>query len=66
MQIKLNGQNHMLSSPVTVQELSQTLAIGQSQVAIEKNREIVPRSRWAEEMVNAGDEIEVVRFVGGG
>lgn len=66
MQIKLNGKIHALSKPLSVQELSQQLDVGQTQVAIERNREIVPRSRWNEVMVDAGDEIEIVRFVGGG
>jgi thiamine biosynthesis protein ThiS len=35
-------------------------------VAIELNREIVPRDRWAQTRLNDGDELEIVHFVGGG
>lgn len=66
MQIKVNGKIHTLDTPVSVHALSQQLGVGDTQVAIERNREIVPRSRWSEVLVDAGDEIEIVRFVGGG
>lgn len=66
MQIKLNGKAHALGGAMTVESLATQLQLAKTQVAIEKNREIVPRSRWAEVMVNAGDEIEIVKFVGGG
>ena len=35
-------------------------------VAVELNRDIVPRDRWAETTLNEGDRLEVVHFVGGG
>ncbi len=35
-------------------------------VAIELNRDIVPRDRWAETPLNDGDKLEMVHFVGGG
>lgn len=35
-------------------------------VAIELNRNIVPRDRWAETTLNDGDKLEMVHFVGGG
>lgn len=66
MQIKLNGTPHTLAACDNVAALVQQLALEQTQVAIEKNREIVPRSRWAEAALAEGDEIEIVRFVGGG
>ena len=35
-------------------------------VAVELNRDIVPRDRWAETELNEGDRLEIVHFVGGG
>ncbi len=35
-------------------------------VAVELNREIVPRARWAETPLHDGDQLEIVHFVGGG
>ena len=35
-------------------------------VAVELNREIVARARWAETPVREGDQLEIVHFVGGG
>ena len=35
-------------------------------VAIELNREIVPRGQWAETKLSDGDRLEIVHFVGGG
>jgi sulfur carrier protein len=35
-------------------------------VAIELNRDIVPRDRWADTLLNESDRLEVVHFVGGG
>lgn len=66
MQIKVNGKPHSLTGTHTVQGLVEQLGISASQVAIERNREIVPRSRWGEQNLSDADEIEIVRFIGGG
>lgn len=66
MQIKLNGKPYILDAPVSVAVLAESLALKSSQVAIERNLEIVPRSAYAEVMLNDGDEIEIVQFIGGG
>ncbi len=66
MQIKVNGEVREFSAPLTVQGLAETLALKPTQMAVEKNREIVPRSAYAQVMVNEGDEIEIVHFIGGG
>jgi thiamine biosynthesis protein ThiS len=66
MLIKLNGKPHMLASPSTVMGLVQSLPINLRQVAIERNREIVPRSAYDDVGLAEGDEIEIVTFIGGG
>ena len=66
MQIKVNGQTHEFEAPLSIAALTLQLAIDTKQVAIERNHEIISRSRFAEVTVADGDEIEIVRFIGGG
>lgn len=66
MQIKVNGEALMLEMPMNVHGLAEKLQLNPSQVAIERNREIVPRSTYRDVQINEGDEIEIVRFIGGG
>ena len=40
--------------------------LGESRVAVELNGNIVPRSKYAETILQDGDSVEIVRFVGGG
>jgi thiamine biosynthesis protein ThiS len=64
--IQLNGDSHDLPAPLTVQALLDRLAIDGRTVAVERNGLVVRRARYAETTVEAGDTIEIVRFVGGG
>jgi len=66
MQIKINGESRAFDAPLSVQALTLALAFNPRQVAIERNREIVPRSLYADVMLGEGDEIEIVTFIGGG
>jgi thiamine biosynthesis protein ThiS len=66
MQIKVNGETRDINAPMNVSELAASLGLTPSQVAIERNLQIVPRSTWNEAMVASGDEIEIVRLIGGG
>ena len=65
MNIKLNGKPFD-SSAANILALTQALGLNPKQVAIEHNQQIVPRSRYGEVGINAGDEIEIVHFIGGG
>ena len=64
--IRLNGEPHELAARTTVSALLQTLGIDARRVAVEHNRLVVPRTRYAETAINEGDEVEIVNFVGGG
>jgi len=66
MQIKVNGEVQSFETPISVQALTEKLALNLKQVAVERNLEIVPRSRYGEVILNEGDEIEIVHFIGGG
>jgi thiamine biosynthesis protein ThiS len=66
MHITINGKPTETSSGSTFQDLLDQLQLDCRQVVIERNREIVPRQRFAEETLDEGDTLEIVHFVGGG
>ena len=66
MRIVLNGKPHELAAPVSVSALLEHLEIDPRVVAVEINRQIVKRVRYADTIVEAGAEVEIVAFVGGG
>jgi len=69
MRIQINGQEKSFPDaphPFTLGALVEILGIKADRVAIELNRDIVPRDRWAETRLNEGDRLEMVHFVGGG
>ena len=66
MSIVVNGRERPWESPVTIAELLTRLEITGPSVAVELNREIVPRARHGDVTVRDGDRIEIVTMVGGG
>jgi sulfur carrier protein len=66
MQVTVNGAEREIPEGLTVRGLVEHLGLDEGPVAVEVNREIVPRARHADHPVAAGDVIEVVHFVGGG
>ena len=64
--IHLNGEPREVPDGLSVSSLLEWLKFPADRVAVERNREIVPRSRWGETPLAAGDRMEVVHFVGGG
>ena len=68
MKLQINGEEHTFDaeSPFTIAGLVEALGMKADRVAVELNREIVPRGRWTETKVAEGDRLEVVHFVGGG
>ena len=64
--IVLNGEPHPIAEGTSVAALVAALGLQPQQVAVEKNREIVPRSAHARELLGEGDRLEIVTFVGGG
>jgi thiamine biosynthesis protein ThiS len=65
MQITLNGELHMLAAPISIAALASSCGV-KGPFAAELNGEIVPRARHDEVVVQNGDEVELVHFVGGG
>ena len=66
IEITLNGRPRSLAAPVTFEQLLEELAVAGRRIAVERNGDIVPRSRFGEERLADGDRIEVVVAVGGG
>lgn len=66
MQIILNGQAHDCMPSTTVAALLAETGQGERKVAVEVNREIVPRSRHAQHVIQDGDQVEIVQAIGGG
>ena len=66
LSIVLNGSPHQCDDSVTVADLVRQLALQGKRVAVERNGEIVPKSRHGETRLATGDRIEIVAAVGGG
>jgi len=66
MRITVNGNTQELPDAATVAQLLDRLKVKRDGIAVEVNREIVPRARHAGQTLRDGDAVEVVTFVGGG
>lgn len=66
MQVFVNGESLELPDHMTVADLLEARGLTGKRLAVERNGEIVPKSRHAHTVVEALDEIEIVIAVGGG
>ena len=66
MTIQLNGERYEVPESLTVDALLARLEIDGRRVAVELNEFVVKKAAYAETVVNDGDAVEVVNFVGGG
>ncbi|MFZ0428028.1 MAG: sulfur carrier protein ThiS [Acidobacteriota bacterium] len=66
IQVWINGEEHAVPPDLNLLQLIGHLELKGDRIAIEWNREIVKKDRWAECRVTPGDRIEIVHFVGGG
>jgi sulfur carrier protein len=64
--IRVNGESLELAGPVTISGLLSRLTIDSRLVAVEHNLTVVKRDKFPAVVINDGDEIEIVNFVGGG
>lgn len=65
MKIVLNGNPYELASNCTIAELLSQLHLD-GQLAVEVNREIVPRSEFGRRQLQPSDTVEIVHAIGGG
>jgi sulfur carrier protein len=66
MDLVINGKAESLPDGISAAQLIEHLGLADARVAIEVNQEIVPRSSFETHVLKAGDQIEIVRAIGGG
>lgn len=66
MKITVNGEEKALEPGTTVRQLIQSLGLDQRPVAVEVNRELVPKALHEQTALQDGDHVEMVTLVGGG
>ncbi|MBL4821719.1 MAG: sulfur carrier protein ThiS [Gammaproteobacteria bacterium] len=66
MQIRVNNQSVSLAEKSNMSDLIDQLTLSGSRIAVELNREIVPRSDYDARALHDGDVIEIVQAIGGG
>lgn len=66
MKIQLNGQEREFNGSLSLSQLLAQLGMKEDRVAVELNRNIVPREQWPQTQLSEGDHLEIVHFVGGG
>ena len=64
--IILNGESYPVSGDTRLTELLERLKMRRGRVAVEINREIVPKANYDDTVVRVGDQVEIINFVGGG
>lgn len=64
-EITLNGEPRKVAA-ATIGELIEELGLNGRMIAVERNLEVVPKSRHADTRLEAGDRIEIVHMIGGG
>ena len=66
IEVVVNGEARTITHGTTVSALIDELGLADRRVAVERNREIVPRAQHSSTVLSAGDRLELVTFVGGG
>ena len=64
--IQLNGDPYEINNGTNLNELLNELKIQKNKVAIEVNGEIVEKNKYPNLILNKGDKVEIVKFIGGG
>lgn len=64
--IELNGAPTVLDADLTLADLLVREGLLERRIAVEYNGEIIPRSRYTDIRLKAGDRLEVVHAIGGG
>ncbi len=64
--ITVNGETRQIAAGASLSDLLAQLGLDTRKVAVERNLEIVPRSSYPATALAAGDQLEIVHFIGGG
>jgi thiamine biosynthesis protein ThiS len=66
MRVTLNGEAKSLAEGLSLDQLVRELSLEKQPIAVELNRNVVPRDRYGDIRLTEGDRLEIVTFVGGG
>jgi sulfur carrier protein len=66
MKIIINGSSREVPDNLSASELILTLGLADKRLALEINREIVPRSTFENHIIHPDDKVEIVHAIGGG
>ena len=66
MKLIINGEKRSFDASITVENLLGQIGLDARKVAVERNLEIVPKSKYKRILLNDGDKLEIVHFIGGG
>ena len=66
MHLFINGEDKTFADSLSLAQLIEQLGMKGDRVAVELNREIIPRAQWDATLLKDGDRLEIVHFVGGG
>lgn len=66
LNLSINGEVRTFEGPLSVTDLLEALGLPRTGVAVERNRQIVPRTEHEVTRLENGDELEIVTLVGGG
>lgn len=66
LNLNINGESHTLPAPLTVAELLSHLGFDRRRIAVEVDREVVPRPQHEQRRLIGGEAVEIVTLVGGG
>lgn len=64
--IVLNGAPHQVPAQHSLHDLIEALALSNQALALAVNRSVVPRATWASHLLQANDQVDIVRAIGGG
>jgi thiazole synthase len=66
LNVSVNGEPRRVSAGLSITQMLAELSLDPQRVAVERNRDVVPRSSLSQVSVEEGDQYEIVHFVGGG
>lgn len=66
VEILVNGDFHTFEDGITIAEMLVALELPLKKIAVERNLEVVPKSTYADVILQEGDKLEIIHFIGGG
>ncbi|MEW6774761.1 MAG: sulfur carrier protein ThiS [Bdellovibrionota bacterium] len=66
MQLTVNGEKQQVPDGLSVGGLLAHLSVDREKVAVEVDRQVVPKAQYEEKKLSSGAQVEIVQFVGGG